>query len=78
MKWESPESRTGRKKNEYRILVGKVKRKAPLGTSSRRLGCNIERYLKLMIWDILRRINRVQHREKWRDVGTKVMKLCVL
>ena len=35
--------------------MGKANRKVPLGTPRRRLGFNINEYLKQMIWGVFRR-----------------------
>jgi hypothetical protein len=46
MRWAGHVARMGEKRNAYRILVGKPKRKKPLGIQRRRRLDNIKMYLR--------------------------------
>jgi hypothetical protein len=51
MKWAGYVARMGKKRNEYRILVGKLEGKRPLGRPSRRWVYNIKIHLTETAWD---------------------------
>jgi hypothetical protein len=50
MRWAGHAARMGEKRNTYRILVGKLEGKRPLGTSTCRWEDNIRMALREMVW----------------------------
>jgi hypothetical protein len=64
-----------RKKNAYRILVGKPEGKRPLGTPRRRWVDNIKTDLREIIWDGMDWIEMSQDRDQWRALVNTVMNL---
>jgi hypothetical protein len=67
----------GAKMNAYRILVGKTERKRPLGRPRRRWVDNVKMYLRETGWDGVDWIHLAQHRDQWRALVNKVIKLQV-
>jgi hypothetical protein len=66
----------GKNRGAYRILVGKLERKRPLGRFRRRLEDNIKMDLQVrdgnMDW-----IDLAQDRDRWRDLRNAVLILWV-
>jgi hypothetical protein len=65
------------KRNVYRILVGKPKRKRPLERLRRRLLDNIKIDLREIGWDGMDWIDLSQDRDRWRALVNVVMNLRV-
>jgi hypothetical protein len=70
-------STNGKKRNAYRILVGKPEGKRPLGRPRRRWMDNIKMNLREIGWDGLGWIDLAQSRDQWRALVNIVMKLRV-
>jgi hypothetical protein len=62
----------GRKRNVYRLLIGKLERKRPLGRPRRRWIGNIKIGLNVVDW-----IGLAQDRYRWRALMNAVMNLRV-
>jgi hypothetical protein len=58
----------GKKRNAYRILVGKPEGKRPLGRPRRRWVDNIKIYLREIRWDGMDWINLAQDRNQCRKL----------
>jgi hypothetical protein len=67
----------GDKRNAYRILVGKPKRKRPRGTPRCRWVDNIEMDLREIGWYGIDWIDLAQDRHQWRALVSTVMNLRV-
>jgi hypothetical protein len=67
----------GRKRNAYRILVGKSERKRPLGRPRRKWVDNIKKDLREIRWDGMDWIDQAQDRDQWRTLVNTVMNLWV-
>jgi hypothetical protein len=67
----------GEKRNAYRILVGKLEGKRPLGRSRRRWEDNIKTDLRELGWDDTDWIDVAQDRDQWRALVNTVMNLRV-
>jgi hypothetical protein len=65
----------GRKRNAYRILVGKPKGNRPLGRPRRRWVDNIKMDLREIGWGGTDWIDLVQARDHWRALVNTVMNL---
>jgi hypothetical protein len=63
----------GRGGGSYRILVGKLKGKRPIGRFRRRWEDNIKINLKSISWETVNWIDLAQDRDKWRDLVDAVM-----
>jgi hypothetical protein len=61
------------KKNTYRISVGKLERKSPLGKPRRRWVDNIKIYLREIRWGGMDWIHLSQERDQWRAFANTVM-----
>jgi hypothetical protein len=59
-------STNGKKRNAYRILVGKQEGKRPLGRPRRRWNDNIKMDLGEIVWDGIHWINLAQDWDQWR------------
>jgi hypothetical protein len=70
-------STNGEKKNAYRIFVGKLEGKRPLGRPRRRWVDNIKVDLKEIGWDGMDCIDPAQDRDQWRALVNTVMNLRV-
>jgi hypothetical protein len=68
----------GAKRNAYRILVGKLERKRPLGRPRCRWVDNVEMDLREIGWDGLDWIYMAQNRDQWRTVVNAIMSIWVL
>jgi hypothetical protein len=67
----------GEMKNAYKILVGKVEGKRPLGRPRRRLEENIKMDRREKWLEDLDLIHLAQDRDQWRDLVNTVMNLQV-
>jgi hypothetical protein len=70
-------SMNGEKRNAYRILVGNLEGKRPLGRPRRRWVDNIKMDLRERGWDGMDWIDLVQNRDQWRALVNMVMNLPV-
>jgi hypothetical protein len=66
-------STNGAKKNAYRILVGKIEGKRPLGRPRRRWVDNIKIHLRKIGWSGVDWIDVAQDRDQWRTPVNTVM-----
>jgi hypothetical protein len=66
-----------KKRNEYRILVGKPEGKRTLGRPRRRWVDNIKMDLKEIKWEDVDSIDMAQDRDQWRALVNKIMNLRV-
>jgi hypothetical protein len=73
--WAGHVARMGKKRNAYRILVGKPQRKRPLGRPRRRGVNNIKMDLREIGRDGMDWIDLAQDRDKWRALVNTVMNL---
>jgi hypothetical protein len=67
----------GKKRNAYRILMGKPEGKRPLGTLRRRWEDNIKMDLRGVGWGGMDWIDLAQDRDQWRTLMNTVMNLQV-
>jgi hypothetical protein len=67
----------GKKRNAYRILVGKPEGRRPLGRSRRRWVDNIKKDLREIGWGGMDWIDQAQDREQCRPLANTVMNLRV-
>jgi hypothetical protein len=67
----------GKKRNAYRILVGKPEGKRPLGRSRRRWEDIIKMELREIGWGIMDWIDLVRDRDQWGALVNTVMNLRV-
>jgi hypothetical protein len=67
-----------RKRNPYRILVGKSEGNRPLGRPRRRWVGNIKMDFREIGWDGMDWIDLAQDRDRWRALVNTVMNLRVL
>jgi len=65
------------RRGAYRILVGKPKRKGPLGRPNSRWEDNIKMDLHEVAWDSMDWIELAQDRGRWKDNVKAVVKLRV-
>jgi hypothetical protein len=65
----------GKKRNAYRILVGKPEGRRPLGRPRRRWVNNIKMYLREIGWDGIDWIDLAQDGDQWRALVNMVMNL---
>jgi hypothetical protein len=77
MRWAGYVARVGKKRNAYRILVGKHEGKRPLARSRRRWEDNIKMDLRETGWGGMDWIDLDQDRDHWRAFVSTVMKLRV-
>jgi hypothetical protein len=77
MRWAGHVARIGKKRNAYRILVGKPEGKRPLGRPRRRWVDNIKIYLREIGWDGMDWIDLAKDRDQWRVLVNTVMNLRV-
>jgi hypothetical protein len=66
MRWTGHVARMGEKRNAYRLLVGKLKGKRPLGRPRRRWVNNIRMDLGEVGWGDVDWIGLVQERNRWK------------
>jgi hypothetical protein len=67
------DKKMGKKRNAYRILVGKPEGNRPLGRSRRMWVDNIKMNLREIGWDGMNRIDLAQDRYQWRALVNIVM-----
>jgi hypothetical protein len=77
MSWAFHVAQNGERRNAYRILVGKVEGKRPLGKSRRRWVDNIKMKLREMGWGGMDWIDLAEDGDQWRDIVNMVMNLWV-
>jgi hypothetical protein len=77
MRWTRNVARLGKKRNEYRILVGKPEGKRPLGRPRRRWEDNIKMDLRERGWSGMDWIDLAQDRDQWRALVSTVTNLRV-
>jgi hypothetical protein len=77
MRWAAHVARREEKRNAYRLLLGKLDGKGPLGRSRRRLVDNIWMDLGGVEWCDVDWICLAQDRNKWRARVNSVLKLLV-
>jgi hypothetical protein len=77
MRWAGHVAGMGKKRNAYRIWVGKPEVKRLLGMSRRRLVDNIKIDLRELGWDGMDWIELAQDRDQWRALVNTVMNLRV-
>jgi hypothetical protein len=65
MRWAGHAAQMGKNWNAYRILVGKVEGKRPLGRPGRRWEDNIKMDLREIGWSDMDWIDLAQHRDQW-------------
>jgi hypothetical protein len=70
-------ARIGEKRNAYRILVGNLEGKRPLGRPRRRWGDNIKIDLREIGWVGMDWIDLAQDRGQWRALVNTIMNLRV-
>jgi hypothetical protein len=71
-------ARMGRKRNVYRVLVGKPEGKRPLGRTRRRWMDSIKTDLRELGWDGMDWIDLAQDRYQWRALVITVMNYKIL
>jgi hypothetical protein len=67
MRWARHVARMGKKRNAYRILVGKPEGKRPLGRPRRRWVDNIKMDHREIEWDVMDWIDLAQDRDQWSE-----------
>jgi hypothetical protein len=77
MRWAGHVTRMGKKRNVYRLLVGKPEGKRPLGRPRRRWIDNIKMYLLEIGVNVVDWIGLAQDRYRWRALVNSVMNLRV-
>jgi hypothetical protein len=77
MRWAGHAARMGERRNAYRIFVGKLEGKRPLGRRRRRWVDNIKMDLREIGWDGMDWIDLAQDRDRWRALVNAVMNLRV-
>jgi hypothetical protein len=70
-------STNGEKRNAYRILVGNLEGKRPLGRPRRRGVDNMKMDLREIGWDCMDWIDLAQDRDQWTALVNAVMNLRV-
>jgi hypothetical protein len=77
MRWAEHVARIGEERNVYRVLVGKLEGKKPLGRPTRRWEDNIRIDLQQMACGGMDWIGLAQDRDRWRTIVNAVMNLQV-
>jgi hypothetical protein len=77
MKWAGHVARMGEKRNVYRLLVGKLEGKRPLGRPRRRWIYNIKKDLLEIGLNVVDWIGLAQDRYWWRALVNSIMNLRV-
>jgi hypothetical protein len=77
MKWAAHVAGMGKKRNVYRILVGKLEEKRPLGRTRCKWADNIKIDLREIEWDGMDWIGLAQDRNQWRALVNTVNNLRV-
>ncbi|KAJ4434453.1 hypothetical protein ANN_23015 [Periplaneta americana] len=78
LRWAGHVARMGESRNAYRVLVGRLGRKIPLGTPRRRWEDNIKIDLREVGYDDRDWINLAQDRDRWRAYVRAAMNLRAL
>jgi hypothetical protein len=73
IRWVGHVTRTGEKRNPYRILVGKPKGRTLLGRRKRRCVDNIKIYFREIGWGSMDWIDLAYDRNQWRVLVNRVM-----
>jgi hypothetical protein len=77
MRWVEHVAQKGVKRNAYRLLMGKIEGRRPLGRPRRRWLDNIRMDLVEMEWDDVDWICLAQDRDRWRAILNSVLNLRV-
>ena len=77
MRWAGHVARMGEERGVYRVLVGKLERKRPLGRPRRRWVNNIRMDLQEVGCGCMDWIGQAQDRDKWWTLVSAVMNLWV-
>jgi len=77
MRWAGHVARMGERRGVYRVLVGKLKGKGPLGRASHRWEDNIKMNLQEVGCEGMDWIEVAQDRDRWRALVNAVMNLRV-
>ena len=77
MRWAGHVARMGEERGVYRVLVGKLERRRPLGRPRRRWVDNIRMYLQEVGCGYMDWIGLAQDRDRWRTLVSAVMNLRV-
>jgi hypothetical protein len=77
MRWAGHVARMGKKRNAYRLLVGKQEGKIPLGRLRRKWVDNIRMDLGEVGWGDVDWIGLAQDRDRWRALVSSVLNLRV-
>jgi hypothetical protein len=77
MRWAGHLAQSGEKRNAYRILVGMLEEKRPLGRPRCRWADNIKTDLRVIGWDGMDWIDLAWNRDQWRALVNTVMNLRV-
>jgi hypothetical protein len=75
MRWAGHVARIGKKRNAYRLLMGKPEGKRPLGRPRRGWVDNIKMDLLEIGWSGVDCIGPAQDRDNWRNLVNDVMNL---
>jgi hypothetical protein len=78
MRWTGHVARIGKRRNAYRLLVGKPEERRPLGIPRRRWVDNIKMDLLEIVWGGVDWIGLAQDRDKWRALVNSVLNLRVV
>jgi hypothetical protein len=62
----------GKKRKEYRVLVGKTEGRRPFGRPSRRWKYSIKIYLKQVRWRAMDSFDVAEDRERWGGINKKL------
>ena len=74
LRWARSVARTGKIRGVYRVLVGKLEERRPLGRPRRRWEDNIKTYIQEMGCGGIDWNDLAQDRDRWRALVTAVMK----
>jgi len=77
MRWAGHVARMGEERGVYRVLVGTLEGKRPLGRPRRRWVDNIRMDLQMVECGYMDRIGLAQDRDRWRTLVSAVMNLRV-
>jgi hypothetical protein len=78
MRWVGHMARMGEERNVYRVLMGKPKRKTPLGRPRHRWEDGIRMDLREIGWVSVDWIQLAQYRDRWQALVNTFMNLRVL